>query len=126
MNLQPGRSPPSRLPVRVEDLTGLVARLVHGDEPVRPRGMACRGGRRHRRTDQVGHGIVDPVAALTWQVPAGDPVPPEHLSSRLVLPPPPKGRNMTPVWIALAGIGAVAILSATAVGLASILRGRNH
>lgn len=76
--------------------------------------------------NQVGHGIVDPVAALTWQVPAGDPVPPEHLSSRLVLPPPPKGRNMTPVWIALAGIGAVAILSATAVGLASILRGRNH
>jgi hypothetical protein len=32
---------------------------------------------------------------------------------------------MTPVWIALAGIGVVAICVATAVGLASILRGRN-
>jgi membrane-anchored mycosin MYCP len=75
--------------------------------------------------NQVGHGIVDPYAALTWDVPAGDPVPPEHLSSRLVLPPPLVGRNMTPVWIALAGIGVVAICVATAVGLASILRGRN-
>lgn len=75
--------------------------------------------------NQVGHGIVDPYAALTWDVPAGDPVPPEHLSTRLVLPPPPVGRNMTPVWIALAGIGVVALCVATAVGLASILRGRS-
>lgn len=75
--------------------------------------------------NQVGHGIVDPYAALTWDVPAGDPVPPEHLSTRLVLPPPPVGRNMTPVWTALVGIGVVAICAATAVGVASILRGRS-
>jgi membrane-anchored mycosin MYCP len=75
--------------------------------------------------NQVGHGIVDPYAALTWDVPAGDPVAPEHLSTRLVLPPPAVGRNMTPVWMALAGIGVVAICAATAVGVASILRGRS-
>lgn len=75
--------------------------------------------------NQVGHGIVDPYAALTWELPPGDPVPPEHLSTRMVLPPPPVGRNMTPVWLALAGIGTVAIVVATTVGLSSILRGRN-
>jgi membrane-anchored mycosin MYCP len=75
--------------------------------------------------NQVGHGIVDPYAALTWDVPAGDPVPPEHLSTRLVLPPPPVGRDMTPVWTALAGIGVVAMCATATLGLASILRGRN-
>lgn len=75
--------------------------------------------------NQVGHGVVDPVAALTYDVPAGEPLPPQHLSTPLVLPPPPVGRDMTPVWVALGGVGAVALLCAVTVGLAALVRGRS-
>ena len=76
--------------------------------------------------NQVGHGIVDPVAALTYDVPAGEPVPPERLSTPLVLPPPPAGRDMTPVWVALGGVGVVALLSFVVVGLAAMARSRSN
>jgi membrane-anchored mycosin MYCP len=75
--------------------------------------------------NQVGHGVVDPVAALTYDVPAGEPLPPQHLSTPLVLPPPPVGRDMTPVWVALGGVGAVALLCGVTVGLAALVRGRS-
>ena len=61
--------------------------------------------------NQIGHGIVDPVAALTYDVPAGEAVPPERLSAPLVVPAP-VSRDMTPVWVALGGVGAVAALVA--------------
>ncbi len=51
--------------------------------------------------NQVGYGVVDPVAALTYDVPVGDRLPPQRLSTPLVLPPPPVGRDMTGVWVAL-------------------------
>jgi membrane-anchored mycosin MYCP len=75
--------------------------------------------------NQIGHGIVDPVAALTYDVPAGEPVAPQLLSARLVLAPPPPSRDMTPVWVATSGIGAVALLSALTVGLAALVRSRS-
>jgi membrane-anchored mycosin MYCP len=63
--------------------------------------------------NQVGHGVVDPVAALTWDVPEASG--PAHApSSPLTLPPPPAGRNMTPVWVAFGGVLAV-LLAAGAV-----------
>ncbi|KKE98451.1 type VII secretion-associated serine protease mycosin [Mycolicibacterium obuense] len=74
--------------------------------------------------NQVGFGIVDPVAALTYDLPDGDPRPPERISDRLVMPPPHPGRDMSPVWMALGGIGAVGLLSAAAVGVAAIVRKR--
>ena len=76
--------------------------------------------------NQVGHGIVDPVGALTFDVPAGDAVAPERLSTALVLVPPPPERNLTPVWVAMAGVGAVALLSAVAVGMAAVMRSRSR
>jgi membrane-anchored mycosin MYCP len=76
--------------------------------------------------NQVGYGIVDPVAALTYDVSAGEPVAPERLSTPLVLPPPPVGRDMAPVWVALGGVGAVALLAAVVVGLAAMARSRSQ
>jgi membrane-anchored mycosin MYCP len=76
--------------------------------------------------NQVGYGIVDPVAALTYDVPAGEPVAPERLSTPLVLPPPPVGRDMAPVWVTLGGVGAVALLAAVVVGLAAMARSRSQ
>lgn len=72
--------------------------------------------------NQVGFGIVDPVAALTYDLPDGDPRPPERIADPLLLPPPHPGRDMSPVWIALASIGGVALLAAAAVGVAAIVR----
>lgn len=74
--------------------------------------------------NEVGHGIVDPVAALTYDLPAGEPLPPQNRSSPLVLPPPPPPRDMTPVWVALGGVAAVGVLAMGTVGLSALLRER--
>ncbi|WP_179475901.1 type VII secretion-associated serine protease mycosin, partial [Mycolicibacterium vinylchloridicum] len=74
--------------------------------------------------NQIGYGIVDPVAALTYNLPDGDPRRPERIADPLVLPPPHPGRDMSPVWIALGTIGAVALLAVAAVGVAAIVRNR--
>jgi len=73
--------------------------------------------------NQVGYGVIDPVAALTYDVPPGEAVAPEHLSAPLVLPPPIPARNMVPVWAAAAGVGALAVLCAAVLGVAALLRG---
>ena len=39
--------------------------------------------------NKVGYGVVDPVAALTFDVPPGDRLPPEHLTNLLHVPAPP-------------------------------------
>lgn len=71
--------------------------------------------------NQIGHGIVDPVAALTWDLKdPGPAVGPERFSSPLFIPPPPPPRNMTPVWVALGGIGGVLALCVITVGLTAL------
>ncbi|TDH47514.1 type VII secretion-associated serine protease mycosin, partial [Mycobacterium eburneum] len=72
--------------------------------------------------NQVGYGIVDPVAALTWDVPNGPAKPPERLSAPLKLPPPPPERNMTPVWVAGAGLAVLLIGAGVALAAAKMLR----
>jgi len=74
--------------------------------------------------NQVGRGIVDPVAALTFDLPPGEALPPQNLSAPLVLPPPEPPRDMVPVWVALGGVGVVAVLAAAAVGMAALIRER--
>lgn len=74
--------------------------------------------------NQVGHGIVDPVAALTYDLPPGEPVGPQHLSAPLVLAPPKVGRDMTPVWVAGAGVGGLALLCSVVLGSAALIRRR--
>ena len=74
--------------------------------------------------NQVGHGIVDPVAALTYDLPPGEPVGPQRLAAPLVLAPPKVGRDMTPVWVACAGVGGLALLGSVVLGSATLMRRR--
>src|SRR6202022_2198335 len=68
--------------------------------------------------NQVGHGVVDAVAALTFDVPLGDPQPQEHLSTALHAPPRPPAPDRGPRNTAL--IGGAAILVAAGVVLAGV------
>jgi membrane-anchored mycosin MYCP len=61
----------------------------------------------HGVDNQVGFGVVDPVAALTFDVAPGDPKPVEHLSSALRVPPTPPGPDLRPRNVALLGAAAV-------------------
>ncbi|MGH3557886.1 MAG: type VII secretion-associated serine protease mycosin [Mycobacterium sp.] len=71
--------------------------------------------------NQVGYGVVDPVAALTWDVPAAS-APPTELSSPLNLPEPPAPRNMTPVWVAAGGLGGALLVAGMVLGVAVLMR----
>jgi membrane-anchored mycosin MYCP len=71
--------------------------------------------------NQIGYGVVDPVAALTWDVPDGS-ILPKHSSSPLNMPPPPAPRNMTPVWVAAAGLGAAILVAGVVIGGAVLMR----
>lgn len=72
--------------------------------------------------NQVGYGVVDPVAALTWDVPDGPVKPPERLSAPLNPPPPPPPRNMAPVWVAAGGLAAALLVAGAVVGGAVLMR----
>lgn len=72
--------------------------------------------------NQVGYGIVDPVAALTWDVPDASVKPPEKLSLPLQMPPAPAPRNMTPVWVAAGGLAAALLLVGVVLGGAVLMR----
>ncbi len=64
--------------------------------------------------NQLGHGLVDPVAALTWDVPETPGRSPQQVSTPLNLPKPSPERDMVPVWVASGGlIGALLIAGAT-------------
>nr|WP_275080650.1 S8 family serine peptidase [Mycolicibacter sinensis] len=74
----------------------------------------------------VGYGIVDPVAALTWDVPGGPAQPPERLSAPLQVPPMPPERDMTPAWVAGAGLLAAVAAAGVALGVAALRRSRRN
>jgi membrane-anchored mycosin MYCP len=71
--------------------------------------------------NQVGYGVVDPVAALTWDVPDGS-VLPKDSASPLKLPPVPAPRNMVPVWVAAGGLGGALLLAGLVFGGAVLMR----
>ena len=72
----------------------------------------------------VGVGSVDPVAALTWQLPAGE-QPGVAAAKPVALPPAPAPKDNTPRTVALVGTAALAVLVATAGAIAAITaRGR--
>ncbi|HXS86181.1 MAG TPA: type VII secretion-associated serine protease mycosin [Mycobacterium sp.] len=71
--------------------------------------------------NQIGHGVVDPVAALTWDVPEGS-ILPKDSAKPLKLPPPPPPRNMTPVWVAAGGLGGALVLAGLVFGGAVLMR----
>ncbi|AYE95989.1 type VII secretion-associated serine protease mycosin [Mycobacterium paragordonae] len=72
--------------------------------------------------NQVGYGVVDPVAALTWDVPQGPSQAPKQLSAPLSLPKPPAPRNMAPVWVATGGLAAALLIGGAVFGTASLMR----
>ena len=74
----------------------------------------------------VGAGVIDPVAALTWDIPEGEEVPANMPVVRVEPPAPPPPDNRLPRMIALgAGILAVAaaIIAVTMIGMR---RGNNN
>jgi membrane-anchored mycosin MYCP len=75
--------------------------------------------------NQVGHGIVDPVAALTYDLPPGEPVGPQRLAAPLRLAPPKIGRDMTPVWVGAAGVAGTALVGAVILGSAALMQRRD-
>ncbi|MBV8860504.1 MAG: type VII secretion-associated serine protease mycosin [Mycobacterium sp.] len=71
--------------------------------------------------NQVGYGVVDPVAALTWDVPDG-PALPKGSAAALKLPPPPTPRDMVPVWVAVGGLGGALLIAGLVFGGAMLMR----
>jgi len=72
----------------------------------------------------VGAGTVDPVAALTWQLPADQPGPAPS-AKPVAVPPAPAPADTRPRTIALAGTAALAVLVA-AVGAAAAITARRR
>src|SRR5271165_3700208 len=71
--------------------------------------------------NQIGYGVVDPVAALTWDVPDGSVLPKES-GSPLKMPPVPTPRDMVPVWVAAGGLLGALILAGLVLGAALLMR----
>lgn len=72
--------------------------------------------------NQIGHGIVDPVAALTWDVPEGPLKPPQQLSAPLDIPKPAPRRDMVPVWVAGGGLLGALLLGGGVFGTAMLMK----
>ncbi len=75
--------------------------------------------------NKVGYGVVDPVAALTFDVPPGDRLPPEHLTKLLNVPEPPPPPDLRPRHTALIGAGIVAALAVIVAAGAAVRRRRS-
>jgi membrane-anchored mycosin MYCP len=75
--------------------------------------------------NKVGYGVIDPVAALTFDVEPGDRLPPEHLTSLLNVPAPPPPPDLRPRNTALIGAAVIGVLAAAVVGAAAVRRRRS-
>jgi len=76
--------------------------------------------------NQIGHGVVDPVAALTWDVPEGPVKPPQHLSAPLEVPQPPPHRDMVPIWVAAGGLTGALLIGGAVFGVAIMMKRRKQ
>ena len=75
--------------------------------------------------NKVGYGVIDPVAALTFDVPPGDRLAPEHLTKLLNVPEPPPPPDLRPRHTALIGAGVVAALAVVVAAAAAVRRRRS-
>jgi membrane-anchored mycosin MYCP len=75
--------------------------------------------------NKVGYGVVDPVAALTFDVPPGGRLAPEHLTKLLHVPTPPPPPDLRPRHTALIGAAIVAGLAAVVAAAAAVRRRRS-
>lgn len=105
-----------------------VAALVRAKFPnltahqVMRRIMATAHNPAHTVDNQVGYGVVDPVAALTYDVAPSDAKPTEHLSSRLHTPPPPPARDVAARNVALIGVASLLAAAGLVAAIAAIRR----
>jgi membrane-anchored mycosin MYCP len=76
--------------------------------------------------NQIGHGVVDPVAALTWDVPDGPPKPPQQLSAPLEVPKAAPHRDMVPVWVAAGGLTGALLIGGAMFGTAMMMKRRKQ
>jgi membrane-anchored mycosin MYCP len=76
--------------------------------------------------DQIGYGVVDPVAALTWDVPEGPAKPPQQLSAPLIVPKPAPHRDMVPVWVAAGGLTGALLIGGAIFGVALMMKRRKQ
>jgi type VII secretion-associated serine protease mycosin len=67
----------------------------------------------------IGSGSVDPVAALTWQLPAGN-QPNVAAAKPIPVPPAPAPRDTTPRNVAFAGTAALALIVAAVAAIAAV------
>jgi type VII secretion-associated serine protease mycosin len=71
-------------------------------------------------SDVVGAGSVDPVAALTWELPAGNP---GVAAAKPITPPPaPAPQDTAPRTVAFVGTGVLALVVAAVAAIAAIVR----
>ncbi|KMO72579.1 type VII secretion-associated serine protease mycosin [Mycolicibacterium chubuense] len=68
----------------------------------------------------VGAGVVDPVAALTWDVPVDAPVTAGAAVRQLAAPAPPPPRDPLPSIVAFSGVGVLILLVLLAIGIRAI------
>jgi membrane-anchored mycosin MYCP len=76
--------------------------------------------------NQIGYGVVDPVAALTWDVPDGPLKPPQQLSAPLNLPKAAPHRDMVPVWVAAGGLTGALLIGGAVFGIAMLMKRRKQ
>jgi membrane-anchored mycosin MYCP len=76
--------------------------------------------------NQIGYGVVDPVAALTWDVPDGPPKPPQQLSAPLAVPKAAPQRDMVPVWVAAGGLIGALLIGGAIFGIAITMKRRKQ
>jgi membrane-anchored mycosin MYCP len=67
----------------------------------------------------IGAGSVDPLAALTWQLPAGN-QPTVAAAKPVPVPPAPAPRDTTPRNVAFAGTAALALIVAAVAAIAAV------
>ena len=69
--------------------------------------------------NRIGHGVIDPLAALNADVPEV-PAPRESVSGPLAPPPPPPPVDGRPKTIALVGVGVLAVVLAAVLGIGAM------
>ncbi|OBK21023.1 type VII secretion-associated serine protease mycosin [Mycobacterium asiaticum] len=74
----------------------------------------------------IGSGIVDPVAALTWQLPAAPAGETPASVKPVAVPPPPAPRDTTPRNVALAGAGVLTLLVIITAATVAVTRRRKE
>ena len=77
----------------------------------------------HTVDNQVGYGVVDPVAALTFDVAPGPAKPAERIDARLHVPPPPPPKDLGPRNVSLMGV-AVVLGTGALIGVVTAIRRR--